>query len=92
MSTSQQPYQPHRIRAQFHTWIISEQMDVRVEGRFAIEIRMSEVGRRSKYRAFIADTLQPLPKTFGLSKLADCKSYVRSQFKEQLTDWEVIEK
>ena len=95
MSTSQQPYLPRGLRAQFKTWIVRKEGNLlmtEIPGTFTIEIRLSEKGRHSRYLAMVATTLQKFQETFPLSKLADCKSYVRSQFKEQLTDWEVIEK
>ena len=61
-----------------------------IHGKFTIEIRLSEVGRRSIYRAMVADTLQKFEKTFGLSALPECKSYVESQFKRKLSDWQEV--
>ena len=93
-NTSQQPYLPRRIRATFKTWLIRREnaMLSEIPGSWTIEIRLSERGRQSRYRAMVGTTLQEFQEDFPMSKLADCKSYVRSQFKEQLTEWEVIEK
>jgi len=95
MSTSQQPEHPRRIQAQFKTWIVRDReapLVTEIPGTFTIEIRLSERGRQSRYKAMVGTTLQEFKEHYPLSKLRDCKSYVRSQFKEQITDWEVIEK
>lgn len=94
-NTSQQPDHPRRIRAQFKTWIVRDKENPlmpEIPGTYTIEIRLGESGRHSRYKAMIGTILKQFAQDFPLSKLADCKSYVRSHFKEQLTDWEVIEK
>lgn len=89
--TPLQPYRPLRLRATFETWIIHQDLLAReIPGKFEIEIRMSETGRRSVFKAMVVPTLQQFEKGFPLSKLADCKSYVSSQFKKQLTEWEEV--
>jgi hypothetical protein len=91
----EQPDRPNRIRATFETWIVRKEGDLlmrEIPGTFIIEIRLSEKGRRSVFKAMVRTTLQEFAEVFPLSKLVDCKSYVRSHFKKQLTEWEVIEK
>jgi hypothetical protein len=106
-ATSQQPDHPRRLRAQFKGWRVEEKprrsgepakyslskpLADEIIGPFTLDIVMDAVDHASRYRVYVIPTHQRLRKTFGLSKLQDAKSYVRSQFKEQLTDWEVIEK
>ena len=102
------PEQPRRIRAQFAGWIVQEKPPKRnappdkfpmseplvreIAGPFTIEIVLDAVGYQSRYRALVIPTQQRMRKTFGLFQLKNCKEYVSSQFKKQLTEWEVIEK
>ena len=92
-----QPYRPYRLRAEFETWVITYEhpsnpvfLAREIPGKFTIEIRLSELGRRSIYRAMVADTLQKFEKTFSLSALPECKNYVESQFKRKLSDWQEV--
>ena len=88
-----QPYRPYRLRAEFETWVMPSNpvfLAREIPGKFTIEIRLSELGRRSIYRAMVADTLQKFEKTFSLSALPECKSYVESQFKRKLSDWQEV--
>jgi hypothetical protein len=92
-NTSQQPYLPRTIQATFKTWIVRKENAIlsEIPGSWTIEIRLSERGMQSRYKAMVGTVLQEFQEDFPMSKLADAKSYVRSQFKEQLTEWEVIE-
>ena len=97
---TEQPYRPTRFRATFETWVLpgapktltedDTRLAKEIPGKFTIEIRLSELGRRSIYRAMVADTLQKFEKTFSLSALPECKSYVESQFKRKLSDWQEV--
>ena len=61
-----------------------------VPGKFVIEIRMGEAGRRTIFQAMLVGTLQKFGKQFAQSALDECKDLVRTSFREQLTDWEEI--
>lgn len=69
-----------------------------IPGKFVIEIRMGEAGRRTIFQAMVAGTLQntdchvylKFGKQFAQSALDECKDFVRTSFREQLTDWEEI--
>ena len=80
---TEQPYRPTRIRATFETW----RAMMPIHGTFTIEIRLTEQGHRSIYRAFVMPNLQKFERTFNLSSLPECKSYVESQFQRKLSDW-----
>ena len=72
------PYRPTRLRATFEDWIVNEDaggpmLKRTIPGKFVIEIRMGEAGRRTIFQA-----------------LDECKDFVRTSFREQLTDWEEI--
>lgn len=68
----------------------SEPLVSEIPGIFKIEIRLSEQGRRSVYKAVVGETLQPFAKVFAESDLEGCKEFVKAQFKRQVTDWEEI--
>ena len=59
-----------------------------IPGIFQLEIRTRELGRRTVYQAMVGQTLQPFDRVFALSALDECKRFVASQFKKQVTDWE----
>jgi hypothetical protein len=83
------PYRPPRLSATFEGWKLGEGLEP-VKGPFRVEIRLSETGRRSRFKAMIADTLQRFPKDFPVSELDECRSYVECQFKRKVKDWEEI--
>lgn len=89
------PYRPTRLRATFEDWIVNEDaggpmLKRTIPGKFVIEIRMGEAGRRTIFQAMVAGTLQKFGKQFAQSALDECKDFVRTSFREQLTDWEEI--
>lgn len=89
------PYRPTRLRATFEDWIVNEDaggpmLKRTIPGKFVIEIRMGEAGRRTIFQAMVAGTLQKFGKQFAQSALDECKYFVRTLFREQLTDWEEI--
>ena len=90
------PYRPTRLRATFEDWIVNEDAGgpmlkrTTIPGKFVIEIRMGEAGRRTIFQAMVAGTLQKFGKQFAQSALDECKCFVRTSFREQLTDWEEI--
>jgi len=75
-----------RIAATFEGWKLHPDFKP-VLGPFLIEIRLSERGRRSIYRAIVGGTLQEFAKEFKLNELEECKSYVKAQFEKQVTEW-----
>lgn len=89
------PCRPTRLRATFEDWIVNEDaggpmLKRTIPGKFVIEIRMGEAGRRTIFQAMVAGTLQKFRKQFAQSALDECKDFVRTSFREQLTDWEEI--
>ncbi len=98
----QQPYRPYRLRATFETWVLNrfkKQDDIlqnanklatEVPGQFVVEIRLGDEGRKSVYKPVLAGTLQGFNRTFSMSALPECKSFVSSHFKKQLTEWEEV--
>jgi hypothetical protein len=79
---------PERHLATFEDWILPGCADM--PGPFRIEIRLIIRSRQSRYKAFLADTLQPFIRDFPQSKLDECKSYVEVQFKRKVRDWEAL--
>ncbi len=80
-----------QLRATFETWVVNKDgaLAREIPGQFEVEIRLLPNGKgaaaKFRYRATCGGN--PFGETFAESKLADCQSYVRSQFKKQLTDW-----
>ena len=88
-------YRPTRLRAIFEDWIVNEDaggpmLKRSIPGKFTIEIRMSEYGRRTVFQAMMAGTLQKIGKPFDQSKLDECKDFVRTLFRNQVKDWEEV--
>jgi hypothetical protein len=84
---------PQKLRATFETWIVRKDNALlsEIPGKFEVEIRLlsSGKGRSTNYRyhAMVGTTLNEFAETFPESKLEACQSFVRNQFRKQLTEW-----
>lgn len=69
----------------------SEPLVREINAEFEIEIQLEDRGRFGRYVPRLAQTKHQLgTKTFAQSKLDECKGFIRSQFKRQVTEWEEV--
>jgi hypothetical protein len=84
---------PIKLRATFGTWIVRKNNALlsEIPGSFEVEIRLVPFGKGRtvsyRYHAYVGTMLNEFSETFAESKLKDCQSYVRAQFKRQITEW-----